>query len=82
MKIQKMGKASAGAFGSVVNRYHSQWPAEYVEKHAMGVIDGSYDSICPAAGTDIFYVRKVDGRVVGSTRAPDGSLLEYEELMV
>lgn len=75
-----MDRIDVKGFAELVHGIRPQWPADYVEKEAGSVLDGAYESVCPAAGSDIFYVRKEGDAVIASTR-PKGQELKGFELI-
>lgn len=68
-------------FARQVRKGWSQWHEQYIEKCAMGVVSGEYDSISPAAGSDIFYIRKSGDAVIASTRPNGENELRIFELI-
>lgn len=58
-------------FARDVRRGWSQWHEQYIEKCARSVVSGEYESIFPASGSDIFYIRESGNAVIASTR-PNG----------
>ncbi len=72
---------AVSGFIKQVRESWNQWPEQYIEDNARAVISGEYDSIAPAAGSDIFYIRKNGNVVIASTRPKGQDKLETFELI-
>lgn len=69
---------TVSGFARQVSRNRSQWPEHYVERMTREVLSGECDSVMPAAGSDVFYVRKSGEAVIASTRPNEGDLMTFE----
>jgi hypothetical protein len=73
-----MDRITALHFIDLVTSYHPQWNPEYIGKCINGVITGKYPSIAPAAGTDIFYIRRNIDSIIAPTRPRSQEIRRFE----
>jgi hypothetical protein len=66
-------------FANIVNNHHTGFSYKFISQHARSVLEGDYQSIAPAYGTDTFYVARFDDKVIATTRLKkDGRIKKYK----